>query len=101
MLSICVLSAHSSLTPCDPMDYIAHKYPLSMEFLRQEYWGGLPYPTLADLPDPGIEPISPVSLVLAGRFFTTVSLGKPFKYPESVKVKVLVVQSHSLQPHGL
>ena len=50
-----MLVAQSCLTPCDPMDYIAHKSPLSMEFLRQEYWGGLPYPTLADLPDPGIE----------------------------------------------
>ena len=80
---------------------VAHKYPLSVELPRQEYWGGLPYPTLVDLPDPGIEPTSPVSLVLAGRFFTTVSPGKHFKYPESVKVKVLAIQSHSWPPHGL
>ena len=39
-----------------------------MEFSRQEYWGGLPCPAQGDLPDPGIEP---VSLALAGRFFTT------------------------------
>ena len=28
----------SCLTLCDPMDYIAHRAPLSMEFSRQEYW---------------------------------------------------------------
>ena len=33
--------------------------PLSMEFSRQEYWDGLPFPNLADLPNPGIEPGSP------------------------------------------
>ena len=30
-----------------------------MEFSRQEYWGGLPFPSPGDLPDPGIEPRSP------------------------------------------
>ena len=34
--------------------------PLSMEFLRKEYWNGLPFPTPGDLPDPEIEPVSPV-----------------------------------------
>ena len=34
--------------------------PLSMEFSRQEYWRGLPFPSPGDLPDPGIEPRSPV-----------------------------------------
>ena len=33
--------------------------PLSMEFFRQEYWSGLPFPSPGDLPDPGIEPMSP------------------------------------------
>ena len=33
--------------------------PLSMGFHRQEYWNGLPFPPLGDLPDPGIEPGSP------------------------------------------
>ena len=31
-----------------------------MEFSRQEYWSGLPVPMPGDLPDPGIEPASPV-----------------------------------------
>ena len=29
-----------------------------MEFSRQEYWSGLPFPSPGDLPDPGIEPRS-------------------------------------------
>ena len=38
---------------------IAHQAPPSMEFPRQEYWSGLPFPSLGDLPDPGIKPRSP------------------------------------------
>ena len=49
-----------------------------MEFLRQEYWNGLPFLTLGDLYDPGIEPASVVSLALAGRFFTSAPPGVQF-----------------------
>ena len=56
---------------------VAHQAPLSMEFSRQEYWNGLPFPTPGDLPDPGIELESPASPALAGRFFTTELSGKP------------------------
>ena len=38
---------------------IAYQAPLSMEFSRQEYWSGLPFPSPGDLPDPGIKPGSP------------------------------------------
>ena len=38
---------------------VAHQGPLSLEFLRQEYWSGLPFPSARDLPDPGIELESP------------------------------------------
>ena len=37
----------------------AHQVPLTVEFSRQEYWGGLPFPSPGDLPDPGIEPKAP------------------------------------------
>ena len=47
---------------------VAHQAPLSMGFPRQEYWSGLTFPPPRDHPDPGIEP---VSLALAGRFFST------------------------------
>ena len=45
--------------------------PLSMAFSRKENLSGLPFPTVGDLPDPGIEPASLESPVLAGGFFTT------------------------------
>ena len=38
--------------------------PLSMGFSRQDYWSGLPFPSPGDLPDPGIEPGSPVLQIL-------------------------------------
>ena len=38
---------------------VAHQAPPSMEFSRQEYWSGLPFPSPGDLPYPGIEPGSP------------------------------------------
>ena len=34
---------------------VAHQVPPSMEFSRQEYWSGLPFPSPGDLPDPGTE----------------------------------------------
>ena len=43
---------------------VAHQAPLSMEFPRQEYWTGLPFPPPEDLPNPGIKPTSPVSSAL-------------------------------------
>ena len=46
---------------------VAHQAPLSMRFLRQEYWSGLPFPPPGDLPKPGLEPTSPVTPILAGR----------------------------------
>ena len=49
---------------------IACQAPLPMGFFRQEYWSGLPYPPPGDLPNLGIEPASPASPALAGRFFT-------------------------------
>ena len=44
---------------------------LWMGFSRQKYWSGLPCPPPGDLPNPGIEPISLMSLAMAGVFFTT------------------------------
>jgi len=56
---------------------VAHQAPLYMEFSRQEYWSGLPFPTPGDLPDPRIEPVYLASPAMAGRFFTTVPPEKP------------------------
>ena len=38
---------------------VAYQAPQSMEFSRQEYWSGLPFPSPGDIPEPGIEPRSP------------------------------------------
>ena len=69
---------------------VASQVPLSMGFPRQEYWNGLPFPSPGDLPDPGIESVSPA---LAGRFFTAEPLGKPpvIRYLP-LKLKILVSQ---------
>ena len=54
---------------------VVHQAPLSTGFSRVEYWSGLPCPPPRDLPNPGIEPGSPVSPTLASGFFTTSVLG--------------------------
>ena len=51
--------AQSCPTLCDPWT-VAHQAPPSMGLSRQEYWSGLPFPSPGDLPNPGIEPRSPV-----------------------------------------
>ena len=60
----CSVSVYVCLCVCSLMlwdsgDCIACQAPLSMEFSRQEYWTGLPFPTSGDLPNPGIKPMSP------------------------------------------
>ena len=50
---------------------VACQPPLPMDFSRQEYWRGIPFPPRGDLPDPGIKPTSLESCLLAGGFFTT------------------------------
>ena len=56
--------SESSATPWT----VAHKAPLSLGFLKQEYWSGLPFPSPKDLFTPGIEA---ESHSLAGGFFIT------------------------------
>ena len=53
---------------------VAHQARLCMGFSKQEYWSGLPFPSPGDLPNPGIEPMSPA---LAGGFFSAEPPGKP------------------------
>ena len=60
---------------------------LSVGFPRQGYWSRLPFPSLGDLPDPG----SPVSLALAGRFFTSKHLGSPRKLSSSCQMLLNVL----------
>ena len=54
--------------------FAAHQAPLSMEFSRQVYWSGLPFPSPENLPDPLIEPGSPA---LQADFLPAELPGKP------------------------
>ena len=72
----CMLSRFSRVRLFATPWTVACQAPLSMEFSRQEYWSGLPFPSPGDLPDIGIAPGSPVlqadsllsekSLILSG-----------------------------------
>ena len=84
----CCSVAKSCLTLLLPH---ARQAPLSIRFPRQEYWSGLPFPSLGDFPDPRIEPAFPA---LAGEFFVTESpgnLGKS-KYSSNVLTKIQTAQ---------
>ena len=73
-LHVCMLSrVRLFVTPWT----IAYQTPLSMDFSRQDYWSGLPFPSPGDLHNPGIELESLAFPALAGKFFTMVPLGKP------------------------
>ena len=56
---------------------VADQAPLAIRFPRHKYWSGLPFSSPGDLPDPGIEPVFPVSPAVTGGFFTTEPSGKP------------------------
>ena len=58
------------VTPCS----VARQAPLSLGFSRQEYWSGLTFPSLGDLPDPGIKPGSLASPALAGEVVDSLPL---------------------------
>ena len=69
---VCVyVYAHSVMSDSATSWTVAFKAPLSMEFSRQKYWSGLPFPSPGDIHDIEIKPVSLVSPALAGRFFTT------------------------------
>ena len=70
-LCACVLSCYSHVQLFATLWTVACQARLSMEFSRQEYWSGLPFPSPGDLPDPGMEPASLMSPALTGGFFTT------------------------------
>ena len=53
---------------------------LSMEFSREEYWSGLPFPPPGNLPDPGIKLGSSVSSIGRWILYPCCHLGSPFMY---------------------
>ena len=72
-----------------------------MGFSRQEYWGGLPFPSPGDLPNPGIEPKSLKSPPLSGRFFTTSATWEALPGYEALnKHPRLCVKKQEDEKHG-
>ena len=56
-----VVFSHSAVSDSAIPGTAACQAPLSMGFLREEHWSGLPFLTSGDLPNSGLEPTSPVS----------------------------------------
>ena len=80
MMCVCVCVCMYSVVS-DSLQSQDFQSPLSMEFSRQEYWSWLLCPIPWDLPDLGIEPMSPAHVsCIAGRFFTTEPLGEMSLY---------------------
>ena len=76
-LCVCILSHFSGVQLFASPWTIDHQAPVFLGFSGQEYWSELPCLPSGDLPEPGIEPESPVSPALAGRFINTEPPGKP------------------------
>ena len=75
MLDCCCLVAQPCPTLFVTPWTLVFQVPLSVGFPSQEYWSEQPFPSPGDLPDPGMQHVSPA---LAGGFFTTEPLGKPY-----------------------
>ena len=76
--------SHSVVSESVTPGTVAHQAPLSVEFPRQEYWRGLPFPSPGDLPDPGIKPGSPA---LPMDSLSSEPPGKPCAYLHLIKKK--------------
>ena len=68
---VCVLSHFSHIQLFATPWTIACHIPLSVGLPRQEYWSGLPFPPLEDLPDLGIKPASLTSSFIGRRIHQT------------------------------
>ena len=70
---------------------VAHQGPPSMEFSRQEYWNGLPFPSPGDLPNPEIKPRSPAlrADALPSEAIYFPSIKKPIKKENMVTLQVI------------
>ena len=70
-IHICVLYVCVVVLSCLTIWSVACQDPLSMEFFKKEYLSELPFPLSGDVLNPGVEPMFPVSPILAFRFFAT------------------------------
>ena len=94
----CCFLTKLCLTLLQPPWTVVHQAPRSMGFSQQECWSRLPFSSLGDLPDPGMEPASPA---LAGEFLTTEPPGKPiWELMEGQKTHIRVFESLNDQQKG-
>ena len=82
----CYVMSDSFVTPWT----ISHQVPLSMGFSRQEYWSKLPFPSPGDLPNLGIQPVSPVSPALAGGFLAPEPPGTSHKKEWDIYIYIYI-----------
>ena len=105
-LRLCVLVAQSCSTLCDLMN-CSCQAPLSLEFSRQEYWSGLPFPSPGDLPDQESNPGFPHCRQTQADALTSEPPGSPVylylylylyvcKYREGEKERIAVMCFFSL-----
>ena len=86
----CVKSLQSCPTLCDPMDYSLPGSSLH-GLLRQEYWSGLPCPSLGDLSNPGIEPAYSAAPALKADSFCLATGEAHFK---RIRTLVIIIISY-------
>ena len=101
-----VLSRFSHVQLFAPLWPAVHEAPPSSGFFRQEYWSGLPCPSLGDLPDPRMESASLVSPALQAYFYPlshhicnislkVLSISSDFKASSKFKSRIWRGQVHS------
>ena len=90
-----VLSHFSCVRLFSTLWTVTPQAPLFVGFPRQDYWSVLPFSPPGDLSDPGIEPKSLLSPVLAGGFLPLVPPGKPPGYSKSYNF-MLVLRRQSI-----
>ena len=83
-----VIVTQSCPTLCNPWTAV-HQAPLYMEYSRQEYWSGLPFPSLGDLPDPGIQHGSPA---LRQILYPLSHQGSPYACIHTYKEKYFLIK---------
>ena len=76
--------------------YVAHQALLTMEYFRQQYWSGLPFPPPGHLPNPGIELEFPVSPALQAESLSAELLGKPILNIIKLRFRIslIIIQDH-------
>ena len=76
---------------------VAGQAPLPMEFSKQEYWSGVPFPSSGDIPDPGIKlvsPESPASPALQADSFPMSRWGRPnSKFEKMQRIHIIATQA--------